>query len=180
MKVKGKKEVDKSIMAESRFKTKIDAKGRRLMLCQNSEPGGKHFKGRLCSEMVTVNYDTVAVLCFRCVNQIVEPPVLRGTAVKSDKPKGWKFMKEFVAQDGTVYHKGEEQTSLKGTLPATVIEPKTEKKRLTKADKEIAMQSLGTEIKGLKADLFVETRKGKRAEITRRLSKANRELKKLM
>jgi hypothetical protein len=89
-------------------------------------------------------------------------------------------MKEFVAQDGTVYHKGEEKTSLKGTLPATVIEPKTEKKRLTKADKEIAMQSLGTEIKGLKADLFVETRKGKRAEITRRLSKANRELKKLM
>ena len=65
-------------------------------------------------------------------------------------------------------------------LTTKVIEPKTEKKRLTKADKEIAMQSLGTEIKGLKADLFVETRKGKRAEITRRLSKANRELKKLM
>jgi hypothetical protein len=180
MKIKGKKEVDKSIMAESKFKTKIDANGRRLMLCQNSETGGKYFKGRICNEMVAVNYDAVAVLCFKCVNQIVEPPVIRGAAVKSDKPKGWKFMKEFVAQDGTVYHKGEEQPSLKGTLPASVIEPKTEKKRLTKADKEIAMQSLGTEIKGLKADLFVETRKGKRAEITRRLSKANRELKKLM
>ena len=65
-------------------------------------------------------------------------------------------------------------------MSATVIEPKPEKKRLTKAEKELIIQALGTEIKGLKADLFVETRKGKRAEITKRLSKANRELKKLV
>jgi hypothetical protein len=36
------------------------------------------------------------------------------------------------------------------------------------------------EIKSLKAVLITETRKGKRAEATRKLSKANRELKKLM
>ena len=177
---KEKKQVDKSLIAESKFKTKFDDKGRRLMMCQNSIPDGKYWKGRLCNNMSIVNHDTVAMLCSHCVNQIAEAPQIRGAVVKSDKPKGWKFMKEFVAQDGTVYYKGVEQTSLKGTMSATVIEPKPEKKRLTKAEKELAIQALGTEIKGLKADLFVETRKGKRAEITKRLSKANRELKKLV
>jgi hypothetical protein len=36
------------------------------------------------------------------------------------------------------------------------------------------------EIKDLKSDLIVETRKGKRAELTRALTRANRALKKLM
>ena len=40
--------------------------------------------------------------------------------------------------------------------------------------------SLGKEIRGLKSDLIVETRKGKRAELTRALTRANRSLKKLM
>jgi len=177
---KEKKQIDKSLIAESKFKTKFDDKGRRLMMCQNSVPNGPYWKNNLCTNMSIVNHDTVAMLCSHCVNQVVEAPQIRGAIVKSDKPKGWKFMREFVAQDGTVYHKGVEQLSLKGTMSATVIEPKPEKKRLSKAEKELAIQVLGTEIKGLKANLFVEIRKGKRAEITKKLSKANRELKKLI
>jgi predicted translin family RNA/ssDNA-binding protein len=69
---------------------------------------------------------------------------------------------------------------LKGTLPATVIEPKEPKKKMTKEEKQDAISKLGLEIKSLKAVLITETRKGKRAEATRKLSKANRELKKLM
>ena len=104
----------------------------------------------------------------------------RVTVAKSDKPKGWKFMKEYVHTDGTVYHKGVEQPSLKGTLPVTVIDAKPEKKKLTKQEKEDARQALGKEIEALKAKLFHETRKGKKSELTRALSKANRQLKKLL
>ena len=133
-----------------------------------------------CDQYSRVNHDTVSVLCYKCSARIAAPVVERIPAEKSDKPKGWKFMKEYVHTDGTVYHKGVEQPSLKGTLPVTKIEPKEEKKRVTKVDKEKLKQDLGEEINKLKASLFQETRKGKRAEITRALSKANRQLKKLI
>lgn len=170
----------KGEMAESNFKTKFDDRGRRLMQCQNSQPGGKWWKGNICDEWSIVGNEATAVLCYRCVQKHVEPPVQRGAAPKSDRPRGWKFMKEFVMADGTVYHKGVEQPSLKGTLPATKIEPKPEKKKISKEDKQAAIHALGLEIKSLKAILFTEQRKGKRAEATRKLTKANRELKKLM
>jgi hypothetical protein len=179
--MKQKKVVDKEAIAVSEFKTKFDDRGRRLMICENSKPGGKHWKGQICNSWAVVSNECVSVLCTICIQQIVEPPVIRGTgAAKSDKPKGWKFMKVFVTQDGTVYHKGEEQPALKGTIPATVIEPKEPKKKMTKEEKQDAISKLGLEIKDLKLVLITETRKGKRAEATRRLSKANRELKKLM
>jgi len=37
------------------------------------------------------------------------------------RPRGWKWMKEFVDADGTVYHKGVEQPKMKGTRPVTDI-----------------------------------------------------------
>jgi diadenosine tetraphosphate (Ap4A) HIT family hydrolase len=73
-----------------------------------------------------------------------------------------------------------EQPALKGTLPVTVIEPKEEKKKLSKQEKSDAFNALGKDIEKLKAQLFHETRKGKKAELMRALSKANRQLKKLM
>jgi hypothetical protein len=170
----------KGEMAESKFKTKFDERGRRLMRCQNSEPGGKWWKGELCDSWSAVGNDATAVLCSRCVQKHVEPPIQRGAAPKSDRPRGWKFIKEFVMADGTVYHKGIEQPALKGTLPATKIEPKPEKKKISKEEKQANIHALGIEIKGLKALLVTEQRKGKRAEAARKLSKANRELKKLM
>jgi len=177
---KRKKELPKGEFAQSEFKTKFDDLGRRTMICQNSVPGGKWWKGHLCDNWSLVGNYTTAVLCWRCTQQHCEAPAQRGSAVKSDKPKGWKFMKVFVTKDGVVYHKGEEQPDLKGTLPATVIEPKEPKKKLSKQEKDERSKQLGLEIKSLKAELFSETRKGKRAEITRALSKANRELKKVM
>jgi hypothetical protein len=166
--------------AESKFKTKFDDRGRRMMQCQNSQPGGKWWKGQLCESWSFVGTEATAVLCSSCVQKHVEPPMQRGAAPKSDRPRGWKFMKEFVMADGTVYHKGVEQPALKGTLPATKIEPKPEKKKISKEEKQEAIHKLGVEIKTLKAVLVAEQRKGKRAEAARRLSKANRELKKLM
>ena len=43
-------------------------------------------------------------------------------------------MREFVDKEGNVFHKGVEQPKLKGTLKPT--EPKPEKKKLTKREKD--------------------------------------------
>jgi hypothetical protein len=174
-----KKEKEKIQYAPTKLQTKIVG-NRRHMICENSNPGGKYFKGYICNEWSTVANDATSVICWKCVSAIVEAPIIRNAAVKSDKPKGWKFMKEFVTADGTVYFKGVEQPALKGTMPVTVIEIKPEKKKITKQEKEDARLVLGKEIETLKAKLFHETRKGKKAELTRLLSKANRQLKKLL
>ena len=52
--------------------------------------------------------------------------------VKTGRPAGWHFMKEFVDKDGNVFHRGKEQPKLFGTLPATKVQPKKKIKRRTK------------------------------------------------
>ena len=44
-------------------------------------------------------------------------------------------MKEFVDKKGNVFHKGEEQPELKGTLSSTIIKPRKKKKKLTADEK---------------------------------------------
>lgn len=163
---------------ESIYKTKhVD--GKKYVQCENSIPDGRFWKGKLCKEYVSVAETSVAAVCYLCVNKVVEAPIFKGIQEKSDKPKGWKFMKLYVHKDGTVYHKGVEQPSLKGTLPVTSTADKPEKKKLSKQDKLDRLLVVGKEIKQLKAELFSETRKGKKAEITKKLSRLNRELSKL-
>ena len=54
--------------------------------------------------------------------------------VKTGRPSGWHFMKEFVDKDGNVFHRGKEQPDLKGTLPPTKIKPKKKAKRRSKEE----------------------------------------------
>jgi len=181
MKIKKPTDQKKALtFAPTNYKTKFDDRGRRLMLCINSESGSKYWKGNYCNQWTVVGHDANAVVCFKCTAALTDAPIIRSAQEKSDKPKGWKFMKQFVDKDGTVYHKGIEQPELKGQLPVTVIEDKPEKKKLTKQEKEDAINALGKEIATLKGTLFHETRKGKKAELTKALSKANRTLKKLL
>ena len=58
--------------------------------------------------------------------------------VKTGRPSGWHFMKEFVDKDGNVFHKGKEQPDLKGTLPPTKIKPKKKVKRRSKEEMLLA------------------------------------------
>jgi len=164
---------------ETSYHTKIDDKGKRWMVCSNSVPDGRYWKGHLCSVYSQVGDRCIEVLCWRCTAMVVEPPVVKQPAQASDRPKGWKFMKEFVTADGTVYFKGVEQPALKGTLPPTVIEAKEPKKKLSRKEKEMRIQDLGVEILRIKEKMIKETKKTKRAEFARELSRANRELKKL-
>lgn len=140
------------------------------------------FKSMMCDtctrivEKVDVKADKVK--CWKCVSKMVKGPEIK-SSVKSDKPRGWKFMKEYIHTDGTVYHKGIEQPELKGTLPVTILEVKEEKKKLSKQEKADLQAKLGTEIQNLKAAMFNEKRKTKRAEIQRTLQKLNRQLSKV-
>ena len=62
------------------------------------------------------------------------PEQTKPMRVKTGRPSGWHFMKEFVDKDGVVFHKGVEQPDLKGTLPPTKIKPKKKAKRRTKEE----------------------------------------------
>ena len=121
------------------FKTK-NRLGKRFMICRNSIVDenfwGHQYLGDKprCNEWSEVGADANAVLCYKCVNKTVGPPEIRGGYKSSGRLRGWQFMKEFVDKEGNVFHKGVEQPKLKGTLKPT--EPKPEKKKLTKREKE--------------------------------------------
>jgi hypothetical protein len=90
-----------------------------------------------CTHEERVDINSISVVCSSCVQRRCGPPAVAVQPVRSDKPQGWHFMKEFVAKDGTVYHRGEEQPELKGTLKSTKIEKKEKAstKRKTKQDR---------------------------------------------
>ena len=61
--------------------------------------------------------------------------------IRTGRPAGWHWMKEFVDKDGTVYHLGKEQPKLKGTLPPTKVVPKKKTKRRTQDEILLARQA---------------------------------------
>jgi hypothetical protein len=106
----------------------------KYLVCQNSENGSKYFKSRRCYEEVLVDDNIKAVLCWKCTAMMAPPPEEKKP---SGYPRGWKFMVEFVDRDGNVYHRGELQSDLFGTLPPTEIKESTKqrKKKTTIDDK---------------------------------------------
>jgi len=107
----------------------------KYLTCQNNKGSGKYFKGRVCNEQVEVDDSTVSVLCWKCLALLMPMPEEKKP---TGYPRGWKFMSEFVDKDGNVYHKGQLQQDLFGTLPPTEIkETKKERKRKTSLDDKI-------------------------------------------
>jgi hypothetical protein len=107
----------------------------KYLICQNNKGSGKYFKGRVCNEQVEVDDSTVSVLCWKCLALLMPMPEEKKP---TGYPRGWKFMSEFVDKDGNVYHKGQLQQDLFGTLPPTEIkETKKERKRKTSLDDKI-------------------------------------------
>jgi hypothetical protein len=150
----------------------------RFMICRNSVENGKYWKGRLCSNRVeNVSSEATSVLCSRCSQALV--PFEEKFKKKSDKPRGWAFMKVYVHKDGTVYHKGKEQPELKGTLPPTKIEKKEPKKKMSKGQKNARMNELLVEFGKLKKQHQKEKRKTYKAKIKTQMNKVQREMKKV-
>lgn len=108
----------------------------KYLTCQNNDSTSKYFRGRKCFEEVLVEESSKAVLCWKCTAMLMPPPEEKKV---SGYPRGWKFMSEFVDKDGNVYHKGELQIELFGTLPPTEIKESTKqrKKKQTIDDKII-------------------------------------------
>lgn len=105
--------------------------------CQNSKPGGKYFKGRVCYEEVLVDDNSQSALCWKCTALIVPPPEEKKP---SGYPRGWKFMAEFVDKEGNVFHKGELQEHLFGTLPPTEIRPSKKREKKESLDDKIVSE----------------------------------------
>jgi hypothetical protein len=121
-----------------------------------------------CGSSVQVDDTIESVVCWECVAESLRD--LEGPTKKKlvGYPKGWRFMKEFVHENGTVYHKGVEQPDLNGTLPPTpiVLKPKKTKQQRN----EEKAQALA-EYAQLKKLLKKETRKTYAKKLQSKLNK---------
>ena len=109
-----------------------------------NEGGIIYMQCKAClSTYVPVSDATIAVTCSACtvIKCLQLKPIdtfygwLRNKPIKG-RPSGWHFMKEFVDKDGNVFHKGNEQPDLKGTLEPTKIKPRKKKKKKNKKKKQ--------------------------------------------
>lgn len=129
---------------------------------------------KLCGQVVEASKGVEVVTCNTCIQEASEWPAEVRINRSQGYPRGWKFMKQFVHQDGTVYYRGTPQPSLKGKLPPTEIKLKQKK---TKAEKERERMQLFSEIGLLKSQLKKETRKTAQTKLVRQISKLQRQIK---
>lgn len=127
-----------------------------------------------CGAIVKVSNEVVGVLCHACIAESWEVPSTESNKKKAGYPRGWKFMAEFVHQDGTVYHKGIEQPALKGSLEPTTI---TVKQKISKTEKKKQEQSLLEEYHSLKKKLKTEVKKTTKKKIEKRLNQISKLIK---
>ena len=106
------------------------------------EDGVRYMQCKHClSEYVQTGEEAVAVTCSRCVMGITTSQMTLEDFYpsmkikKTGRPAGWHWMTEFVDKDGNVFHKGKEQSELKGTLKPTKVKPRKKKKKLTADEK---------------------------------------------
>lgn len=95
-----------------------------------------------CGKPIVVDANVKKVLCANCVQiqQIKKygiPNVKK--YFKSDKPRGWHFMKKFVDKNGDLYEKGKlikEKTKLVPTIKTETFKKKQKNKLAKKKRKE--------------------------------------------
>lgn len=122
-----------------------------------------------CGLLCKVSEETTKIICSDCViDSLVKSDKRTTTKRRVGYPKGWRFMKEFVHSNGTVYHRGVEQPELKGTLQPTVIDLKP---KVNRKDKKEKQQSLLEEYANIKKQLKKEKRKTVRKKLELRLNK---------
>jgi len=84
-------------------------------------------------EIKGVGEDTTSAICSHCLVRMIPVEEPKSAYKPTGRPAGWHWMKEFVDQDGNVFHRGKEQPKLKGTLKSTKVIPlKKKTKRRTK------------------------------------------------
>ena len=128
---------------------------------QNPDTLYKYMECKTCGQFTCVGEDTEAVTCSDCVSEMM-PEMVITRRQRSDKPRGWQWMAEYVHKDGTVYHRGEEQPELKNTLPPTTIETKP---KLNKHQKATLKSQASAKLHKLKKEYTNATSKRERKRI---------------
>lgn len=122
---------------------------------------------------------TTTAICWQCVHEKMkeyDEPYKPKKAAAEGYPRGWRFMKQFVHTNGTVYHKGVEQPDLKGTLKPTEIKPKPTKVKKSKAQRAKEKADIAKQFANLKKQLKTETRKTYIRKIESQLRRLQKQL----
>jgi len=132
-----------------------------------------------CGGFTKVAPEVISITCYECVNEMMrefDAPLLRKKkqVLTQGYPRGWRFMKEFVHTDGTVFLKGVEQPELKGTREATVIVVKPKK---TKAQKKQEKESALIQLAKLKNTLKKTLKKGEAKKLQTQIKKLEKQIK---
>jgi hypothetical protein len=98
------------------------------------------------------------IVCSECVIELYWHPEDAPKKKSVGYPKGWKFMKQFVHKDGTVYFKGIEQPDLKGKYEMTPLAVKQLVVKKSKTQKAAEKQEALVKFAKLKKELVKETR----------------------
>ena len=126
------------------------------------EEGVRYMECSVCSTPVrNISEEAVSVMCAMCLAPRLFArwnPMETTQYVKTGRPAGWHWMKEFVDKSGNVFHKGKEMPELKGTLPPTKIKKPVKKRKKKKQSYEKKINTL--------AKVYKEKQKLKKEAIT--------------
>lgn len=126
----------------------------------------------------TNNSDAVSVTCWECImeaQRVYDKPLKRNK-VSQGFPKGWRFMREFVHVNGTVFRRGVEQPDLKNTLLPTPLTPKPKKHKSRSQKERGSLMSLAR-YQELKKNLKKETHKNTIVKIELELKKLEKHIR---
>ncbi len=143
--------------------------------------GQRHMECKVCGVVEPVSTEATGYTCHQCVNESYNKqfPMEMSIGYKpSGKPRGWRFMKQFVDKDGNVYRRGVEHPELKGKLKPTVIKKKPPKPKITKAQKAQQRTELLTQLHKLKKQLSKAKYKKDIRKITSQIKKIQRQVQK--
>jgi len=114
-------------------------------------------------------------LCAECVIDLWDPADIPKSKKPTGYPPGWKFMKQFVHENGKVYIKGEEHPDLFNTLPPTPIKVKVKDTR-SKAQRDSDKQDVLVEINKLLKEVKKETRTTYRRKLEIQIKKLQKQI----
>lgn len=141
-----------------------------------------------CGIEQDVTEGTKSVICWKCVQQRVDPPkghipydpVTRTFQTNNKdavpKPRGWHLKDEFVDSDGNVFYKGVEQPKLKGTMEPTKVE-KPRRSPRQKKKTETNRESILVEIQKLKKETTRTKDEKKINKLQKQIEKLEKKIK---
>ena len=130
---------------------------------------------KLCGVQKVALKSITGYTCSQCIIEMWDPAEAPKPKKTAGYPPGWKFMKQFVHENGTVYHKGEEQPDLHGTLPPTPIRAKQKDNR-SRAQKARDKEDLLVQINSLRKEVKKESRITYRRKLEIELKKLEKQL----